>query len=249
MKTLVIAEIGSCFESWQDIEESIRVIKDMGAVPKLQAYHPEKLCSKERDPKQYETLCHYELPEEYIVKAGSMGAFFSVFDRDMVAFLEESVAPSIYKVSSPDCNNFPLIDVCVRTKKRVIVSESASYPAEARWNGTEYLYCVPAYPASHAMLDNMKDHVGYSDHTTSLLVPALAVAKGANVIEKHFKLRDMQTPDAPHSLLPKQFKQMIELIKEAEHHLPENKNTLNEELSNLDRARRGSDGLRPLVAR
>ena len=29
---------------------------------------------------------------------------------------------------------------------------------------------------------------GYSDHTSDILAPVLAVAKGAKVIEKHFKI-------------------------------------------------------------
>jgi sialic acid synthase SpsE len=51
----------------------------------------------------------------------------------------------------------------------------------------------------------------------STLTPALAVAMGATVIEKHFTLsRHLPGPDHPFALEPNQLKEMIELIKQAE---------------------------------
>lgn len=246
MKTLVIAEIGCNFESLKDIKESIKVIKDLGAVPKLQAFRADKLCSKTRDPKQYDTLCHYELPDSYILEAGVMGAFFSVFDLEMIGFLENNVNPAMYKISAPDCNYMALIHSALETKKRVIVSETVSYPAQGRWEGAEYLYCVSAYPADAMMLHRMKDYAGISDHSTSVIVPALSIMNGATIVEKHFKLRDMNTPDSLHALLPERFKQMIELIEETEQHLVYDSDTHDQEERNLIRARRGHDLLRPL---
>jgi N,N'-diacetyllegionaminate synthase len=58
---------------------------------------------------------------------------------------------------------------------------------------------------------------GFSDHTTSTLTPALAVAIGATVIEKHFTLsKHLPGPDHPFALEPNQLKEMVDLIKQAE---------------------------------
>jgi len=84
------------------------------------------------------------------------------------------------------------------------------------------MYCVSSYPAKSTQLDNLqkmqfrfKNPVGFSDHTTDIYdTPKNAVRLGAVVIEKHFKLRDMDTPDSPHSLLPQEFKEMVLNIKD-----------------------------------
>lgn len=58
---------------------------------------------------------------------------------------------------------------------------------------------------------------GFSDHTLSLTLPAVAVGMGATVIEKHFTLsRNQDGPDHPHSLEPDEFRQMVGAIREAE---------------------------------
>jgi N-acetylneuraminate synthase/N,N'-diacetyllegionaminate synthase len=75
--------------------------------------------------------------------------------------------------------------------------------------------------------------VGLSDHTTSTLTGALAVAAGATIVEKHIRLHDtsQDCPDYPHSLCANEwsgpvgdvslhhfntFKQYVSNIREAE---------------------------------
>lgn len=84
------------------------------------------------------------------------------------------------------------------------------------------LYCVASYPAKTIQLENIKRlsdkfkvAVGFSDHSIDILeTPKNAAKQGAIIIEKHFKLRDMDTPDNPHSLNPKEFKLMIDNIQD-----------------------------------
>ena len=59
--------------------------------------------------------------------------------------------------------------------------------------------------------------VGLSDHTTGILVPPLAVAMGASVIEKHFTLsRTLQGPDHSFAIEPSELCEMVENIRLAE---------------------------------
>jgi sialic acid synthase SpsE len=59
--------------------------------------------------------------------------------------------------------------------------------------------------------------VGYSDHTLDTLTPSLAVALGAEVIEKHFTLsKSLPGPDHSFALEPHQLKEMINNIKHTE---------------------------------
>jgi sialic acid synthase SpsE len=96
-----------------------------------------------------------------------------------------------------------------------------------------YLHCNSAYPTpyedinlgninilkrmseNHKWLKNTK--VGLSDHTLGILVPPLAVAMGAQVIEKHYTLsRDLNGPDHPFAIEPNELKQMVLDIRNTE---------------------------------
>ena len=59
--------------------------------------------------------------------------------------------------------------------------------------------------------------VGFSDHTPGTAVALAAVAQGASVIEKHFVLDPaIDTPDAPFSLDPETFGQLVADIRAVE---------------------------------
>ena len=59
--------------------------------------------------------------------------------------------------------------------------------------------------------------VGLSDHSLGISVATASVALGAKVIEKHFILdRAFGGPDAPFSMEPHEFKQMVQSIREVE---------------------------------
>ena len=94
-------------------------------------------------------------------------------------------------------------------------------------NDVTLLHCNNAYPTpmEDVKLSHISDfpglksvnRMGFSDHTMSTLTPALAVARGAKVIEKHFTLdRTMEGPDHPFALEPDELKEMVRLIREAE---------------------------------
>jgi len=259
MKTMIIAEIGSNFRNLDDIKRSIDSAIESGAsVAKLQCWKTERLCSEQRDPKHYATLKQYELPEEWIRELRGWPVFYSVFSEDRVDFLEAEINPNMYKIASPDYKNFSLIGKCLSTEKEVLISVPISGEEHGliKNDKISYLLCNATYPARKACLGDWTGrwmlmlasiYKGYSDHTLSLLTPSLVVALGGKIIEKHYKLENMDTPDNGHSLLPSEFKKMVEFIKEAEHHLEQSgEQDIAEEMTNLLTAKRGKDGLRPL---
>lgn len=203
MKTTVIMEVGNNWESEQDILDSIEFGRSRGCLIKFQSHQGE-----------FEHLKKYVIPKDLMKKIAADDVFYSVFSVEMVDWLEEHVKPRYYKLASRSFNDTTLIQRVADTGARVIMS--VPYPNKKPDMPFEYLHCVAEYPASNAHLECLLD--GLSDHTISTLVPALAVAKGCSIIEKHFSIREMQTPDRPHSLLPAQWDEMLENVKQAEEH-------------------------------
>lgn len=80
-------------------------------------------------------------------------------------------------------------------------------------------------------------NVGLSDHTLGNLVPTVATALGATVIEKHFILdRKLGGPVSAFSMEPNEFKEMVHLIRNVESAL----GCANYEVSENDKRRRRS---------
>lgn len=85
------------------------------------------------------------------------------------------------------------------------------------------LHCTSQYPTSFdevnlramgTLANAFGLPVGYSDHTEGILIPVAAVARGAQVIEKHFTLdRGMEGPDHKASLEPTELEAMVSQIR------------------------------------
>ena len=101
------------------------------------------------------------------------------------------------------------------------------------------LHCVSNYPTKIENLnlrcikllkDKFNLKVGFSDHTLSLTAASYAVSLGAEIIEKHITLdKNMVGPDHKSSILPKEFKIMVNNIRECEKSLGNPKKIVNEE--------------------
>ena len=132
--------------------------------------------------------------------------FSTPFDETAVELLEKLNTP-IYKISSFEMTDIPLIKKIAKTKKPIIMSTGLSNLEEielsfntAKKFGCKditLLYCVSAYPAKDSdinlnNLDILKKkfscRVGFSDHTNNTNIACAAVAMGAEVIEKHIAL-------------------------------------------------------------
>ncbi|KKG07369.1 N-acetylneuraminate synthase [Methanosarcina sp. 2.H.A.1B.4] len=166
--------------------------------------------------------------------------FSSPFDKTAVDFLEKMNVPA-YKVASFEITDIPLIEYIASKGKPVIISTGIATLADieeavnaCKRIGNEQvalLKCTSAYPSpleevNLNTIPNLKDTfktvVGLSDHTLGISVPIAAVALGAKIIEKHFILdRSLGGPDASFSLEPKEFKAMVEAVREVEKALGE----------------------------
>lgn len=85
------------------------------------------------------------------------------------------------------------------------------------------LHCISQYPlvnhkdcnlSNIRMLAGYGYRVGYSDHSVGELVPGIAVAKGASIIEKHFTV-DTSLKGADHAMSanPETFKNMVDFCR------------------------------------
>lgn len=158
--------------------------------------------------------------------------FASVFDKRGVDFMVKMVAPAI-KIASFELVDTPLIKYAVETGKPMILSTGmATYqeiwdavPKDMDRNNLALLHCVSGYPtpASEANLTRINalkrmfrtDHVvGLSDHSIGPEIPIAAIALGADIIEKHFRLsHHPATEDAPFSLNEEQFVAMVQSVQ------------------------------------
>jgi len=179
---------------------------------------------------------HVELYE--FAKEKDIVLFSTPFDFSAVNLLEKCDNP-IYKIASFEINDIPLIKYAASKMKPMIMStgiaafEEINEAVEAcRSVGNDditLLKCTSEYPAkiedaNLVMIQDLKERfktkVGLSDHTLGSLAPVVAVAVGAEVIEKHFILdQEIGGTDASFSMNPDEFKEMVEQVRITENSL------------------------------
>jgi N,N'-diacetyllegionaminate synthase len=190
---------------------------------------------------QFEMLKKLELSEADFKKlsiyAKKKGIVFlsTAFDEPSLDLLIRLDVPA-FKIPSGEINNFPLLEKIAMQNKPVIIStgmatleevrEAVSCLQEQGCSELVLLHCTTSYPAQpesvnlrvmDTLINEFHLPVGYSDHTTGIMVPVAAVARGACVIEKHFTLdRTFPGPDHAASLEPEEFGRMVAEIREVE---------------------------------
>jgi len=163
----------------------------------------------------------------------------SPFGKKGFELLEE-IGVAAWKIASPELNHEELLEMVAGTGKPLILSTGVSKIedigraleivegiGETRQSVT-LLHCLSSYPApeNQANLRTIQTlkkvfgcPAGISDHSRhAVLIPALASALGAAVIEKHITLsRDAGGVDDPVALNPKEFAKMCGAVA---HHAP-----------------------------
>lgn len=139
--------------------------------------------------------------------AKSLGAevFTSVYELKSIEFTEK-MGTIGYKIAAFEMKNKPLLREVFKTKKPLIISCGMTNLDEIKSlvdfldeNNAKYilLHVVSSYPLEerHSFLKKiniLKNHfdcpIGHSDHTAGTLIPPLAAAAGAQIIEKHFTI-------------------------------------------------------------
>jgi sialic acid synthase len=149
--------------------------------------------------------------------------------------------PDRLKVASRDLTNLPLLEAMAETKIPMIFSTGMTGQKElddALAIVTKYhenisiLHCLSQYPSEYQNINLLtisflKEHypqytIGYSDHSIGILMPAVAVGMGAEIIEKHITLdRNMKGTDHRGSLEPNGIWRMVRDIRNTEYAIGE----------------------------
>lgn len=158
------------------------------------------------------------------------------FDFQSAEMLEK-IGVAAIKISSGDITHHPLLKLVSRFQLPIILStgmadlkecedarnvilQSSSDPRFAT------LHCVSQYPAPETecnllslqvLRESIGCPVGWSDHTTGYTTSILALALGAQILEKHFTLsKDMEGPDHIASASPQEIKQYVQTVRATE---------------------------------
>ena len=179
----------------------------------------------------------------------------SPFDIRSLKFLIKLNVNAI-KIPSGEFSNLMLLNELKNYNKKIIISTGMSSSEEIKLiynyliknlmikkHNLILMHCNSVYPTPlsdvnlnfiKSLIKIYKCKIGYSDHTTSIIAPSLAVALGATYIEKHFTLnKRLNGPDHFMSLNPSELASMINEIRNTEKILGVDKKiTSNEEILN-----------------
>ena len=205
-----VNHLGKISNALELVESAVRAGSDF---LKFQTYIAEERYDK-NNPRYKEftsLLKDWELSRDEQIEmwnlAKSLGAevFTSVYELKSIEFAEK-MGTIGYKIAAFEMKNKPLLKEVFKTKKPIIIScgmtnldeinELVNFLNE---NNAKYilLHVVSSYPLEerHSYLSKInilkqmfKCPIGHSDHTPGTLIPPLAVAAGAQIIEKHFTI-------------------------------------------------------------
>lgn len=189
----------------------------------------------------YEEFCMpLEWHEALIHHAKEHGLlwFSTPQSTELVDFLQDLDCPA-YKIASPEMDYTRLVNHALRTGKPVIISTGSWSMEDVERMMTRtlkyvgqvaLLHCVSAYPTPvgqsnlyrllrlrslYGPATPFQSQVGISDHSVEPpdVIPIMAVALGARIIEKHLRLTDVTSLDDGHALTPEQFTNMVERVR------------------------------------
>lgn len=239
--TYVIAEMGSCHDG--KLKHALALIEAAAqagadAIKAQWWSDADRLAERRRVGDDYRALYRrYQVPQRWL-EVLATEAHAAGLDFLCTVYLPEDVevvAPLVErgKVASFELGAADLFRAWGDVGKPLIVSTGMATVEEVNRIALRaddwLLHCVSAYPcpdeaAGLAGIAALRrawptvDRVGYSDHTTDLLTGALAVAAGADVLEKHLRLgaTDRANPDHATALDPDEFRRYVAGVRWAE---------------------------------
>ena len=170
----------------------------------------------------------------YCVSRG-MKFLSTPFDEDNLDFLCDELDVDFIKIASGDLTNTPLLRSATKKGKPILLStgmadliEIADAVDILKSANVDFclMHCVSWYPCEFDIcnlnvINTLKKRfnciVGFSDHSLGVLLPPVAVAMGARVIEKHFTLDTTAFgPDHKASLSPADLIEVVANIRKVE---------------------------------
>lgn len=183
-----------------------------------------------------EAMTPWEWQDKLKNKCEEVGVDFlsTPFCNKSVDFLE-NLGVEFYKIASFELVDIPLIEYIASKGKPIVMSvgmgseeEIGEALAACKKYGNEdvvLLKCCSQYPANYedmniAAIPLLKEKfgkiVGLSDHSFGSLAPIVAVAMGAQVIEKHVCLnKEIESADVGFSMTMDEFAQMVKDVRNA----------------------------------
>jgi sialic acid synthase SpsE len=239
---MIIAEIGTNHEGNLDLaKEMIREFAKAGAdVIKFQAFVVEDMVPKTAP--YYDRMKKLEVKKEWypeLIKECEKNGVEFLSTATSFKSLEymEKAGVKMYKVASGNATHIPIIDKLIEINKPIILSLGLLEMSEIidlveyfdkkgyDLNKLSLLHCHVEYPTPIEK-SNLKNitilkemfpqiKIGYSDHTTSILTPAIAVVLGAEIIEKHvYLIKGELGMDYDSAISLEEFKEMVKNIKD-----------------------------------
>ena len=200
--------------------------KDALDVPYTKPYAFGKTYGEHKHALEFSDEQFVEL-KEYTEKKG-VDFLVSGFDSTGFEFIDKVLNVPVHKIASPFITDYPLLKQVAEYGKPIFLSTGMHNLEEIKesvkfikqYNNqlmvfhAVTMYPVPTEDVNLNFLKTLKREldtlVGYSSHDKGVVLPAVAVALGACVIEKHFTLdRTMVGPDHAASVEPRG----MELIK------------------------------------
>ena len=256
MKTIIVAEIGVNHNGKIKIAKKlIEKAKEAGVdYVKFQSFVSSEVVTdystlagyqkknKLKNIKQLDLLRKYELSfkSQKILfsycKKKKIRFISTPFDSQSVKFLKDKI--SLFKISSTDLGNLPLLNQIGKLRKKILLSTGMSnldeiiksinelVKAGTKKKNITVLHCTSSYPCNFSELnldsiqylkDKLKLPIGFSDHSQGIEASLAATALGATVIEKHFTLsKKMFGPDHSSSLDPLELKNLVKGVRKIE---------------------------------
>jgi len=234
-----IAEIG--INHGGSLDKAFRLIDSAAKTGvncvKFQTYITEKRVSKDSPIFDILKSCELKMKDFELLKKHSndygLDFFSTPFDDESVECLLSLNVP-FYKVASFDVVNHSLLKKLSEQKKPVIMSTGMSNLNEVKTAlailgdsvTTTLLHCISAYPtletdSNLAVIDFLRSNfecvIGQSDHTPDIKTALYAFLRGAQVLEKHFKIDEhFECIDGSVSITEFQMKELVQKLCEAD---------------------------------
>ncbi len=241
----VVAELGvNHLGDYGRMKEMIHAAVEAGAdALKFQTYLSEARYDRSNNPRAdqfIKRVAEWEFTREQEAQlweyAQSLGAvvFTSAFDADSASFAE-SMGSVGYKLAAFEIVNLQLVRAVAQYGKPVVFSRGMATHEEVdrcvqtledHGCSVIILHTISSYPTMkkdsnlrmiHTLRERYDWPIGHSDHTRGCDMPPLAVAAGANMIEKHFTINPkLPYSDNPFSITPDELEEIRFRVRQVE---------------------------------